>query len=145
MTKSTSWRQRALDLAGVTAITIVVWLWAAGQTVQTRVIAFDLLIESGDPARSRVTALGLMHISAEITGSRQAVIRASESLSGRTIRMLTGADGVPAQIGEHEIVIKDVLSVSPSIAPLGIDLTTVSPAVVRMRIDDAGADPVATP
>ena len=54
--------------------------------------------------------------------------------------MLTGADGVPAQIGEHDVLIKDVLSVSPSIAPLGVDIATVSPAVLRLVIEATAAN-----
>jgi hypothetical protein len=140
MRERTPWRQRVMDITGVTLVTVVVWLWAAGQTLQTRIIAFDILIESGDPSRSCVTSPAAFHVSAEISGSRQAVIRASELLSSRTIRMLTGADGVPAQIGEHDVLIKDVLSVSPSIAPLGVDIATVSPAVLRLVIEAAAAN-----
>ncbi len=132
-----SWRQRALDIAGVTAITVVVWLWAAGQTVQTRTIAFDVVIESSDPTRNQVLTPNSLHVSVEITGSRQAVIRASERLSSRTIRLLTGTDGVPAQVGEHDLILKDVLSVSPTVAPLGIDIDTVSPAIMRFVIEAA--------
>jgi len=108
----TSLRQRLLDLAGVTAITVVVWLYAAGQTLQTRVIAFDVEIESGDPARSTVESASPYHLSIEISGSRQAVIRATEALSGRTIRLRTGIDGVPAQAGVHELAMRDVLELS---------------------------------
>jgi hypothetical protein len=67
------------------------------------------------------------------------VIRASESLSGRTIRLVTGADGVPAQPGAHDLPLKDILSASPSIAPLGVDITTVTPPVTRIEIRPANA------
>jgi hypothetical protein len=127
-------RERLLDFLGITAITVVVWFYAAGQTLQTRVIAFDVVVDSGDPSRLSVTTLGTLHLEAEIRGSRQAVIRASESLSGRTLRLVTGADGVPAQPGEHDLPLKDVLSGSPSIAPLGVDITTVTPPVTRIEI-----------
>ena len=99
MNAAAAWRQRIVDIATVTAVTVAVWLWASSQTLQTRVIAFDLVVESGDPTRVVVEASETVHLTAEITGSRQAVIRASESLSGRTIRLLTGADGVPALPG----------------------------------------------
>ncbi len=128
------WRQRVIALAGVTAISVAVWLYAAAQTVQTRVIAFEVEFDSGDPLRLTLSAPGPLHVSAEITGSRQAVIRASESLSGRTIRLLSGADGIPAQSGEHDVLLKDVLSISPLVAPLGVDIATVTPAVVRITI-----------
>jgi len=134
----TAWRERFVDLAGVTAITIVVWLYAAGQTLQSRVIAFDILIESGDETRTLVAAPAVIHATVECSGSRQAVIRASDSLSGRTIRLRTGADGIPAQPGSHDVPLKDVLGSSPAVAPLGIDITTVNPAVVQLEIIPAG-------
>ena len=56
MNQRTPWRQRVMDFTGVTLVTVVVWLWAAGQTLQTRIIAFDILIESSDPSRSCVTS-----------------------------------------------------------------------------------------
>ncbi len=145
MNAAAAWRQRIVDIATVTAVTVAVWLWASSQTLQTRVIAFDLVVESGDPTRVVVEASETVHLTAEITGSRQAVIRASESLSGRTIRLLTGADGVPALPGEHVLVVKDILSVNPSIAPLGVDISTVSPAVLDLRILEAPPRPPATP
>ncbi|MEY3141945.1 MAG: hypothetical protein RLY21_438 [Planctomycetota bacterium] len=132
-----SWRRRLIDLATVTAITVIVWLWAAGQTAQTRVIAFDAVIDSGDPARLVVTQTEPVHLTVEIKGSRQAVLGATQSLSGRTIRLITGADGVPSTPGTHDIVLKDVLGASPSIVPLGVDLTEVTPSVVRITIERA--------
>ncbi|MCX5652966.1 MAG: hypothetical protein NTU45_16490 [Planctomycetota bacterium] len=130
-----SWRRRLVDLATVTAITAIVWLWAAGQTAQTRVIAFDAIIDSGDPTRLAVTPTEPLHLTVEIKGSRQAVLDATQSLSGRTIRLITGADGVPSTLGTHELVLKDVLSVSPAVAPLGVDVTAVTPPVVRIAIE----------
>lgn len=134
----TDWRRRAIDLATVTAITVIVWLWAAGQTAQTRVVAFDAVIDSGDPSHASVTPNGPFHLSVGIKGSRQAVVNASQALNGRTIRLLTGADGVPSLPGSHELVLKDLLDVSPAIAPLGVDVTTVTPPVVRITIERAG-------
>ena len=130
-----SWRRRLVDLATVTAITAIVWLWAAGQTAQTRVIAFVAIIDSGDPTRLAVTPTEPLHLTVEIKGSRQAVLDATQSLSGRTIRLITGADGVPSTLGTHELVLKDVLSVSPAVAPLGVDVTAVTPPVVRIAIE----------
>lgn len=132
-------RERLLDFLGITAITVVVWFYAAGQTLQTRVVAFDVVIDSGDPSRASVVSPGSLHLEAEIRGSRQAVIRASETLSGRTIRLVTGADGVPAQPGAHDLLLKDILSVSPSVASLGVDITTVTPSVTRIEIRPADA------
>ena len=130
-----SWRRRLVELATVTAITAIVWLWAAGQTAQTRVIAFDAIIDSGDPTRLAVTPTEPLHLTVEIKGSRQAVLDATQSLSGRTIRLITGADGVPSTLGTHELVLRDVLSVSPAVAPLGVDVTAVTPPVVRIAIE----------
>jgi hypothetical protein len=128
-------RRKLVDLVTVTAIAAIVWLWAAGQTVQTRIISFDATIDSGDPARVAVSPVDALHLTVEIRGSRQAVLSATQSLSGRTIRLLTGADGVPSTPGSHDLVLKDVLSVSPSIALLGVDITAVTPAVIEIEIE----------
>lgn len=134
-------RRRIVDLLTVTAITVIVWLWAAGQTAQTRVISFDAIVDSGDPARLAVAQADLLHLTVEIKGSRQAVLGAAQSLSGRTLRLLTGADGVPSTPGTHDIVLKDILSVSPSVAPLGVDVVSVKPSVVRITIERAADTP----
>jgi hypothetical protein len=101
------------------------------------VIAFDAIIDSGDPTRLAVTPTEPLHLTVEIKGSRQAVLDATQSLSGRTIRLITGADGVPSTLGTHELVLRDVLSVSPAVAPLGVDVTAVTPPVVRIAIERA--------
>jgi hypothetical protein len=133
----TATRRRLVDLATVTAITVIVWFWAAGQTAQTRIIAFDAVIDSGDPTRLLATPAEPLHLTVELKGSRQAVLGATQSLSGRTIRLLTGADGVPSSVGTHDLVLRDVLSVSPAVAPLGVDLVSVTPAVVEITIERA--------
>lgn len=130
-----TFRQRLVDVASVTAISVFVWLWAAGQTLQTRLIALDVAFESGDPTRIAVRSPGTVHVNLELSGSRQAVLRATESLSGRTLRLVTGADGVPASAGEHEVLLKDVLGISPSVAPLGVDVSSVTPSVVRLVLE----------
>jgi len=128
-------RGRLVDLAGVTAISIVVWLWAAGQTLQSRTVSFEVLIESGEPERRRVSPAEALAVSVEIKGSRQAVISASESLAGRRLILLTGTDRIPAQVGTHDVVLMDTLSVSPAIAPLGIDIVSVTPSIARVVIE----------
>jgi hypothetical protein len=128
-------RGKIIDLAGVTAISIVVWLWAAGQTLQTRTVSFEVLIESGEPERRRVAPAEPLSLSVEIRGSRQAVISASESLAGRRLILLTGADRVPAQVGTHDVVLQDTLSVSPAIAPLGVDIVSVTPSIARVVVE----------
>jgi hypothetical protein len=132
-----TWRDRIIDLLSVTAITVVVWLYASGQTLQSRTISFDVVVESGDAARVATATPEVVHASLEISGSRQALIRASESLSGRIVRLRTGADGVPAQPGEHDVPLRDVLERAPAVAALGVDITTVSPSVVRITIEAA--------
>ncbi len=128
-------RGKLVDLAGVTVISIVVWLWAAGQTLQSRTVSFEVLIESGEPERRRVSPAEALAVSVEIKGSRQAVISASESLSGRRLILLTGADRVPSQVGTHDVVLMDTLSVSPAIAPLGVDIVSVTPSIARVVVE----------
>jgi len=130
-----TWRNRIIDLLSVTAITVVVWFYASGQTLQSRTISFDVVVESGDTARAAFATPEVVHASVEITGSRQALLRASDTLSGRMLRLRTGADGMPAQLGEHDVPLRDVLENAPAIAPLGIDITTVSPSVMRIKIE----------
>jgi hypothetical protein len=130
-------RGKLFDLAGVTAISIVVWLWAAGQTLQSRTVSFEVLIESGEPERRRVSPTEPLAVSVEIKGSRQAVISASESLAGRRLILLTGTDRIPAQVGTHDVVLMDTLSVSPAIAPLGVDIVSVTPSIARVVVEPA--------
>jgi len=128
-------RGRLVDFAGVTAISVVVWLWAAGQTLQTRTIAFEVLIESGEPEQRRVFPQEPIALSVEIKGSRQAVVAASESLSGRRLVLLTGSDRIPSQVGPHDVVLRDTLSVTPAIAPLGVDIVSVRPSIARVVVE----------
>ncbi|MBI1303959.1 MAG: hypothetical protein GC172_09255 [Phycisphaera sp.] len=128
-------RGKLVDLAGVTAISIVVWLWAAGQTLQSRTVSFEVLIESGEPERRRVSPVEPLAVSVEIRGSRQAVISASESLAGRKLILLTGTDRIPAQVGTHDVVLMDTLSVSPAVAPLGVDIVSVTPSIARVVVE----------
>ncbi len=136
-TPTRSWRQRFLDLATVTAVTALVWLWASDQTLQSRTASFDLIIESNDPSRLVVTNSGPHRVLAQLVGSRQSVLSAFEVLNGRTIRLVTGADGVPSSSGDHQLPVLDILSASPTLAPLGVDLANVTPASIRIGVRNA--------
>lgn len=133
-TEGRTWRQRFIDLATVTAVTALVWLWASNQTLQSRTVTFDVLIDSNDPSRLVVSNSGPHHVAAQLVGSRQAVLSAFEVLNGRTVRLVTGADGVPTSSGDHNLPVLDIMSASPMLAPLGVDLSNVSPATIRIRL-----------
>ncbi len=137
-TDGRTWRQRFLDLATVTAVTALVWLWASDQTLQSRTASFEVVVESNDPSRLVVSNAGPHKVLAQLVGSRQSVLGAFEVLNGRTIRLVTGADGVPSSFGDHQLPVLDILSASPSLAPLGVDLSNVTPASIRISVRSAG-------
>ncbi|MSR40442.1 MAG: hypothetical protein EXS10_00850 [Phycisphaerales bacterium] len=135
--KTRTWRQRFIDLAAVTAVTALVWLWASNQTLQSRSVSFDVIVESNDPSRLTVTNSGPHRVVAQLVGSRQSVLNAFEVLNGRAIRFVTGADGVPASAGDHNLPVLDILSASPVLAPLGVDLSNLSPSSIRIGVREA--------
>lgn len=113
-------RPMLANVAVVTVVSLLLWLWAAGQTRETSTVEVMVLISPSDAERSIVTPAEAIAVSLEIRGARHELERAVDRLSGKTILLRTGRPEVPASPGQHTIDLAGALNRSEEVISLGV-------------------------
>lgn len=122
----------------VTLITLLIWTWAERESLRDSRI--DGRIEVV-PAESREVSVrpadpqwrGSVRIS--LKGSNAAIDAASRVLTS-TVRLTPGIGGVPAASGEQVIDLREALREHADLRRLGVTITEVEPASMRVIIEE---------
>lgn len=128
------WRPMIANGAVITVVSLLLWLWAAGQTRETSSVEALLRFSPGDPERAIVTPSDAIPISIELQGSRHELERATERLSGKSLTLRTGRPEVPAAPGAHTIDLAAALNRSEEFSSIGVAAISVVPATTSMQV-----------
>jgi len=130
--RSESWEARLGTLGLVTAITVLIWIWAAGKTETTEVLdGVELRFASPDPARLRVAPATVRLEQLTATGSTRALNRFGER--SRRFEFVAGSGGVPATEGTHVVALADLFARIPEVAETGLSIET-DPATIEIEV-----------
>lgn len=122
------------NIAVVTVVSLLLWLWAAGQTRETSTVEVLVLFVPGDAERSIVTPAEAIAVSLDVQGARHELERATDRLSGKTITLRTGRPEVPAAAGPHTIDIAGALNRSEELTSLGVVAIGAVPASTSIEV-----------
>ncbi len=122
------------NCAVVTVVSLLLWLWAAGQTRETSTVEILVQVLPGDPERSIVSPAEAIPVSLEMRGARHELERATDRLSGKTIVVRTGRPEVPAAAGTHTIDIASVLNRAEEVTSLGVAAIGAVPTAMSIDI-----------
>jgi hypothetical protein len=128
------WRPMLANGAVITVVSLLLWLWAAGQTRETSSVEAFLRFIPADAERSTVTPSDVLTISIELQGSRHELERASERLSGKTITLRTGRPEVPATPGIHTIDLSAALNRAEELSAAGVVAISTSPSSTSIEV-----------
>lgn len=129
----------------VTLITLMVWLLAEARMVRNRTIEAQVVltvIESAGGAKlvvrqaasSKGSVEPVRTVSIDIEGSTAGIDRFARALQNR-VELRVGRD-FPASRGVHSIDLKSLLSNSNEMEVHGLIITDVSPAMIRVEVDE---------
>lgn len=127
-------RPMLANIAVVTVVSLLLWLWAAGQTRETSTVEVLVLFVPGDAERNIVTPAEPIAVSLDVQGARHELERAADRLSGKTITLRTGRPEVPASPGPHTIDIASAINRSEELTSLGIVAIGAVPASTSIEV-----------
>jgi len=126
MSSATEGRERIVNIVAVTLITLLIWMWAAGETRETEPAFTDIRFVAPIADSMRIQPAEVPTLRLMIRGPRRALDSVAERLR-EPVAVTAGTNGIPADPGPHEI-----------------DLARLGEAIVsqwRLPVTVVGADP----
>jgi hypothetical protein len=133
----TQWQARLSGFGLVSLVTVLIWIWAAGETRVERSFEATISLEAPDPARMQVDATspsfnGRVGITAR--GSQRAV-RDLQIVVSQRLELLAGSGGIPTTEGISQVSLARAIADLPSVRATGAVIDAVDPASIEIRID----------
>lgn len=121
----------------VTLLAVVFWLFAEAESLGQYSGLTRIRFVAGDSAERLVrSAEGFDgSVTIDMTGTKAAVARASQVLSGG-ISLEPGMTGLPTAEGRHSINLLQALQAYPSLREIGAQITSVRPQVVDVIVTE---------
>jgi hypothetical protein len=126
MSGSADGRERLVNLVAVTLVTMLIWMWAAGETRETESAFTDVRFVPPTADSMRIQPAEVSTLRLLVRGPRRALDSVAERLR-EPVAVTAGTHGVPAEPGRHEI-----------------DLAMLGEAIVgqwRLPVTVVGAEP----
>jgi hypothetical protein len=129
---------RAKTILLVTAIAIVVWLFAEAESVRTRELTLTLELPS-DPAAGTVIqpadpAVWRDRVQVTVSGSA-AALAAFQATAAKPLRLTPEMDAMPSAPGEADLDFRAVLRQLPLFTSRGVSISRAEPAILRVWVD----------
>lgn len=129
---------QAKTLLLVTAITLVVWLFAESESVRSREFTLALELPSDSTASTVMQSFDnqLVRVEVRVTVSGSAVaLAALQAAAAKPIKLTPDMEGMPTNAGEREVDFRRVLRPLPMFASRGLAMTRCEPATLRVMVD----------
>jgi hypothetical protein len=122
----------------VTAIALVVWLFAESESVRTRELTLVIELPS-DPSSSLIIqpfepSVWRERVQVTINGSA-AALAAFQAGASKPLKLTPDMDGMPSSPGEGDLDFRRVLRPLPLFAARGVTITRAEPASLRVWVD----------
>ena len=132
--RSVSSRERIVTILTVTLVTLLIWMWAAGETRRTEREFASLSFIPPTEGSLRITPSEIANVEFEIRGPQRAIAKATERF--RTlISIPVGAYGVPADPGEHRIRMQDLAEALVAEWRLPVTVLSADPPSLDVTIE----------
>jgi hypothetical protein len=132
----TAWLQRIGNALVVTVVTILLWLFAAGRTKETATVEMRIRFVSAEPDRVQVEPVDSIPVELSLSGSRREIGQTADRLSGKTLDLRIGRDGVPGTVGEHTVDLVQVLRRSEDVGRGASAIAASKPSNVSIVITE---------
>ena len=129
-------RSRSLTFIVVTAITLLIWIWAAGETRDSATLYARVGFTTPSNFNVIVAPTEDQQLAISVQGSARSIQRLRTALE-EPVRLMTGSNGIPQDAGRHKVSLSEALQGLDSLLsivqmPKGIPVSTFA-------IGDAGA------
>ena len=132
--RSVSSRERIVTILTVTLVTVLIWMWAAGETRRNEREFASLSFIPPTEGSLRITPSEIANVEFEIRGPQRAIAKATDRF--RTlIEIPVGAFGLPATPGEHQIQMQGLAEALVSEWRLPVTVLSADPPSVMVTIE----------
>lgn len=127
-------RGRLGSLLLVTAVTVLVWIWAAGETRESD--RFDTAVRflPADAARLVVRPDRVPQVRFEASGSKRALREFETLLAKGPLDLVAGAHGVPSAAGTWTIDLVAAVADLPEVQDTGVSIVSCEPKSAELRV-----------
>ncbi len=125
------WRGRTGTILFVTVVSVLIWYWAAAETLETDRFSFTIHPTAAEPGRWLFTP---SHDDVVVTleGSAFAL---DEARSLNTQLMLTLGRELPSRPDEYTLRVVDLLKEHEALQKTGVNVVSSDPSMIQLRID----------
>ncbi len=102
MSRTTDGRERVVNIVAVSLVTLLIWMWAAGETRETEPAFTDIRFVAPTADSMRIEPAEVSTLRLQVRGPRRAIDAVAERLR-EPIAVTPGTHGIPAEPGPHEI------------------------------------------
>ena len=118
----------------VTAIALLIWIWAAGETRNEDTVYARVEIMASSDFETIVSPTEDQQVAIQVKGSARSIQRLRQVLS-QPLVLTTGSDGIPREAGRHEISLVDAIQNLPLIQQGDINILGTEPSRIDLEID----------
>lgn len=132
----------------VSLVTALIWVFAEAESVRTEAKVVELSFQA-IPGSGRVVRVAEptdggsdRDLRAEVTvQGASAALDAADALLARPL-VLSPGRGLPAELGEHVVTLRDALRTHPDVRRSGVAVVAATPAVIRVVIESLETRPM---
>ena len=127
-------RSRSLTFVVVTAITLLIWIWAAGETRDSATLYARVGFTT--PSNFNVIAGPTedQQVAISVQGSARSIQRLRTALE-EPVRLMTGSNGIPQEAGQHLVSLSEALQGLESFVTGDISVILTKPGEIEVEID----------
>ena len=121
----------------ITAVTALIWYWAAGETRVTRTLPtrLEFIVAGEDPA-DWIIEPKTLSVAIEAEGSARAIRNAEQAVKGRKL-----SHAIAADVGRLPVDVTQVLRDHPEVQATGITIISTDPNTRELDVDEIVASP----
>lgn len=118
----------------VTAISLLIWIWAAGETRERATLYARVQFEPASDFSTVVSPTTDRQVALEVTGSARSIQRARLILQ-QPVALYTGTNGIPDEPGTHSVPLAAAIEGLPALTEGDITVLASEPASIDVEID----------
>ena len=130
------------SIALVTAVTVMIWAWAASETRETLRLEVDVRFSTTDSKRQLARPERPTPVRLEVAGSKRA-LRAFEGLvAAGPLELVAGVNGMPSAAGASPIDLATMIAGLPAVRDAGVSVVATEPKSVELTLVPLESRPV---
>lgn len=149
MSRAMVGREGIVNVVVVTLVSLLIWMWAAGETRETESAFTDIRFEAPTSDSIRIRPGEVETLRLQVRGPRRAVDTVAERLRD-PVTVVAGTDGVPSEPGRHQIDLAELVDQVISqwrlpVTVVGAEPATVEVEIVRLDTREVRISPILPP